>query len=732
MRFLLVFTLFVLSAAPAAANPVREAAPRSPAAIEAAVGKLLGRMTLKEKIGQLHFPSLAFPHEPQIEAVRRGEIGAMLNVVDPRYIKAFAAAARDSRLGIPMLYAIDAIYALKITFPPPLAWAATWRPELAETASYEVAREARAVGVNWTFAPMVDVSRDPRWGRVIEGAGEDAFLASAFSAARVKGYRRGGLATSVKHFVGYGAPEGGRDYTGTEISTPELLDRYLPPFKAALEAGSETVMASFNTINGVPVTMNRALVTDLLKKGLGFDGFVTSDFVAIGELVNHGVARDLEEASVLAFKAGIDFDMASGGYDLYLARAVADGRIKMTDIDDAVRRVLRVKYRLGLFDQTAAEFDGLPRAVDEVAVRRSAREVARESFVLLKNDKAALPLTSSTGAIALIGASADSAQHDHSWWGPAGHQKPETETLRAALEKRMRPGQTLIFEPAFADPCGRELKDKAAAVAAAKRADVVVYNVIEDCEIQGEGVSRAKLTLSGRQQEMLDALAETGKPIVLVVETGRALVLAEAERQVDAILIAWHPGTEGRTALAEVLTGEVGPSGKLPMTFPRSEGQIPISYNLLPTGRPFTGSRYTTGYIDEKQTPLYPFGHGLTYTTFAYDQIVLSEPKMTVRGEIDVDVDVRNTGSRAGSEVVQLYTRQLVASRSRPVKELRAFEKITLKPGEARTVRFRLKAKDLGFHDDAGRYLVEAAPYKIFAGGSSDTAVAADLLVTRD
>jgi beta-glucosidase len=319
MRFLLIFTLFFVSPALAAANPVREAAPRSPAAIEAAADKLLRRMTLKEKIGQLHFPSLAFPHEPQIEAVRRGEIGAMLNVVDPRYIKAFAAAARESRLGIPMLYAIDAIYALKITFPPPLAWAATWRPELAERAAFDVAREARAVGVNWTFAPMVDVSRDPRWGRVIEGAGEDAFLASAFSAARVKGYRRGGLATSVKHFVGYGAPEGGRDYTGTEISTPELLDRYLQPFKAALEAGSETVMASFNTINGVPVTMNRALVTDLLKKRLGFDGFVTSDFVAIGELVNHGVARDLEEASVLAFKAGIDFDMASGGYDLRTA-----------------------------------------------------------------------------------------------------------------------------------------------------------------------------------------------------------------------------------------------------------------------------------------------------------------------------------------------------------------------------------------------------------------------------
>ncbi len=732
MRLLLAFTLFVLSLHPAAANPVRKEAARGDAAVEAAVDKLLRRMTLKEKIGQLHFPSLAFPHEPQIEAVKRGEIGAMLNVVDPKFIRPFAEAARQSRLGIPMLFAIDAIYALKITFPPPLAWAATWRPELAERAAYEVAREARAVGVNWTFAPMVDVSRDPRWGRVIEGAGEDALLASAFAAARVKGYRRGGLATSVKHFVGYGAPEGGRDYTGTEISTPELLDRYLPPFKAALAAGSETVMASFNTINGVPVTMNRALVTDLLKTRLGFDGFVTSDFVAIGELVNHGVARDLDEASVLAFKAGIDFDMASGGYDLYLGRAVADGRIKESEIDAAVRRVLRVKHRLGLFAETAADFAGLPRPVDEAEVRRSAREVARESFVLLKNDTAVLPLTAAARTIALIGASADSAQHDHSWWGPAGHTKPATQTLRQALTERMRPGQTLIYAAAFSEPCGREFKDKEAAIAAAKRADVVVFDVIEDCEIQGEGVSRTKLTLSGRQQEMLDALAALGKPLVLVVETGRSLVLAEAEKQADAILIAWHPGTEGRTALAEVLTGEFSPSGKLPMTFPRAEGQIPIAYNALPTGRPWTGSRYTTGYVDEAQTPLYAFGHGLSYTTFAYEDIVLSEPKMTVKGAVDVDVRVRNTGSRAGSEVVQLYTRQLVASRSRPVKELRAFEKITLKPGEARTVRFRLMAQDLGFHDDAGRYIVEAAPFKVFAGGSSQTALTADLLVTRE
>jgi beta-glucosidase len=356
---------------------------------------------------------------------------------------------------------------------------------------------------------------------------------------------------------------------------------------------------------------------------------------------------------------------------------------------------------MGLFDQTPADFENLPRAVDEAEVRRSARAVARESFVLLKNDRATLPLTAATGRIALIGASAGSAIHDHSWYGPAQLPKPVTETLREALQQRMRPGQTLTFAPAFRDVCGREFADKEGAVAAARDADVIVYNVIEDCDMVGEGVSRTNLELTGRQQELLDALAATGKPLVLVVESGRPIILSKADRQADAILLAWLPGTEGRTALAEVLNGAFSPSGKLPMTFPRSVGQIPISYNRLPTGRPWTGDRYTSGYVDEAHTPLYPFGHGLSYTTFAYEALVLSEPKMTTKGGIDVDVTVRNTGSRAASEVVQLYTRQLVASRSRPIKELRGFQKVTLKPGESRSVRFRLKAQELGFHDDA-------------------------------
>jgi beta-glucosidase len=683
-------------------------------------------MTLAEKIGQLNFPSMAFPPDEQLAQVRNGRIGAMLNVANRKHIEAFSEAARSSRLGIPLLFGIDAVYSFRTTFPPPLAWAATWRPKLAEAAADAIARETSAIGVNLTFAPMIDVSRDPRWGRVIEGAGEDAFLGAAFAAARVKGYRQGGLATAAKHFVGYGAPEGGRDYNGSQISISELHDRYLPPFKAAIDAGTDTVMASFNTINGVPVTANRALITDLLKGEMGFRGIVMSDFAAIGELINHGVAADLAEAARKAMLAGIDLDMEGKAYDKHLEAELAAGRVPMAAVDEAVRRILRVKFSLGLFEKSPNS--ALPE-IDEASVRKTAREVARESFVLLKNEAAALPIGPDTRAIALIGTAAH-AVNDHSWYGPAGYQKPQTETLLGALEKRMRPGQQLRYAKGFADDCGRAFGDKADALAAARRSDLVILAVSEDCDVSGEGASRTDLGLSGAQQEMLEALVETGRPVVLVIETGRPLTLGYAAKNTVAILIAWHPGTEGRIALAEVLTGEVSPSGKLPMTFPRSVGQIPIAYNPLPTSRPSTGNRYTTGYLDEDVTPLYPFGHGLTYTSFAYSSLALSSPRMTRDGKIEVSVTLENTGKRAGSEVVQLYTRQLVASRSRPMRELKGFEKVSLSAGEKKTVRFRLAASDLAFHDDQGRAVVEPGPFKLFVGGSSTADLSAGFEIT--
>lgn len=720
LAFLVSAVLLAFAQAHATPSPSPTLSRAIEAEIEAKVTALMKRMTLSEKIGQLNFPSYAFPREPQLEAVARGRMGGMLNVVNAEHIKDFEDAIQASRLKIPLIYAMDSIYAFHITFPVPIAWAATWRPELAELAAHSIARETAQVGVNLTFAPMIDISRDPRWGRVIEGAGEDPYLASKFAAARVRGYRSGGLATSAKHFVGYGAPEGGRDYNGAQISLPELLDRYVPPFEAAVAAGTETVMASFNTVNGVPVTANRRLITGVLKERLGFQGLVMSDFAAVKELMNHGVAGNLAEAAVKALHAGIDWDMESKAYDRHLEDAVREGKVELAEVDAAVRRVLSVKYRMGLFADSPGGVRQKPSPLSEAEVRDAARRVARESFVLVKNSGATLPITSETGTVALIGSAALSTK-DHSWYGPVGLEKPATETLYDALKSRLAArGQTLLFEPAFADPCGAAFADKEKAVAAAKSADLVLLVVSEDCAISGEGASRANLSLSGVQTEMLDALTEAGKPIALVVETGRPLALAEASDKSAAVLIAWHPGTEGRTALAEALVGEFAPSGKLPMTFPRSVGQIPISYSDLPTSRPSTGDRYTTGYVDEKPTPLYPFGHGLSYTTFEYSGLKLGADSMPRDGKIAVSVDVANTGQRAGEEVVQLYTRQLVASRSRPLRELKGFQKIALKAGERKTVRFTLKASDLAYHDDNGDTVIEPGQFRVFVGGSSD------------
>lgn len=735
MRFGLLFLTILASLAPATAQSTPSPRPTLSRAIdaeiEAKVSALLGRMTLEEKIGQLNFPSYAFPREPQIEAVRQGRIGAMLNVAHPDHVQVFEEAIQASRLKIPMLFAIDAIYAFHIAFPAPIAWAATWRPELAERAAESIARETSQIGVNLTFAPMVDISRDPRWGRVIEGAGEDPFLASAFSAARVRGYRKGGLATAAKHFVGYGAPEGGRDYNGAQISMPELFDRYIPPFQAAIEAGTETVMASFNTVNGVPVTANHRLISDVLKERLGFDGIVMSDFAAIKELVNHGVAADLGEAAQKAMHAGIDLDMEGKAYDLHLEDEVRAGRVQMSEIDSAVRRVLRVKYRMGLFPDSPGGVRKVPPPIAEAAVRKVARAVARESFVLLKNNGATLPITPQSGTVALIGAAALST-NDHSWYGPAGLEKPRTETLLDALQSRIGKGQKLLFAEGFADGCGQAFGDKEKALDAARSADLVMLVLSEDCSASGEGVSRADLGLSGVQGEMLDALAAVGKPIALVLETGRPIALRAASEKVASLLIAWHPGTEGRTALAEVLAGEIAPSGKLPMTFPRSVGQVPISYSDLPTSRPSTGDRFTTGYVDEKPTPLYPFGHGLSYTTFHYSGLKISAPDIGTDGKVDIRVDVQNTGLRGGQEVVQLYTRQLVASRSRPMRELKGFKKIGLAPGEKETVRFTLKASDLAYHDDDGKPVIEPGRFSVFVGGSSAADLEGAFAITGD
>ena len=714
-RFVLVLlALLTIWAAP---SPQVRADTDKDRQVREQVVALLAQMTLTEKIGQLNLVSQGEPVEGQMTAVRESRIGAIMNAVDPAVVARYRQAARKNRLGIPLLFGIDAVHAFRLSFPPPLAWAATWRPELATAAARAVASETAAVGINWTFAPMVDISRDPRWGRVVEGAGEDAYLGSVFAAARTRGYLDGGLMPTVKHFVGYGAGEGGRDYNSALIPASDLYDRYLPPFRAAIEAGAQTVMAALNAVNGVPVSANGYLLGQVLRRDLGFHGFVTADYNGIGELKNHGVAADLASASRLALKAGVDLDMEGEGYSNFLAAELSARRLTLADIDTAVARVLTVKFNMGLFEPKA-----LVPAPPETESRLTARTVARESFVLLKNEHATLPIASSIKTIALIGAAAK-AVLDDGWYGPAQLTRPSYQTFYDALSERLAPGQSLDYAPAFSDSCGKTLSDAGTAVATAMRADLIVLVVGEDCEFSGEATSRTILDLSAAQIDMLDMLAATGKPLAVIVNAGRPLTLTTVAAKADAILFAWLPGIESGTALAEVLMGEVSPSGKLPMTFPRSVGQIPISYNVLPTSRPPGENRYTSRYLDEAVTPLYRFGHGLSYTSFAYTNLRTSARALSLQGSITVEVDVTNTGSRSGAEVCQLYIRRPVARRSRPLRELKGFAKLRLNPGETKTVRFELQAASLAFHDDAGLPVSEPGPIELYAGGSSDAAL---------
>jgi beta-glucosidase len=715
----ILFTLLAVMAVPPAAQAQRLALD---AGSERRIDALLARMTLAEKIGQLNLLARDERTSLQMDEVRAGRSGAIMNVVKPDEIRGFREAAAGTRLGIPLIIGLDAIHSFRITHPVPLAWAATWNPGQAARSAEMVAREAASAGINWTFGPMVDVSRDPRWGRVIEGAGEDAYLGSAMAVARTRGYRAGGLAVAVKHYVGYGAAESGRDYNDAPIPVTELFDRHLPPFKAAIDAGAETVMAAFNTVNGSPASADRRLLTGILRGRLGFNGYVTSDFDAIGNLINHGVAGNTIEAARRALKAGIDMDMVGEHYSRHLANEVHAERLAPATIDEAVRRVLRVKLAIGLFDRPADA--PLPPLPDQAAVRAVSRETARQSFVLVKNQGDALPIAPAAQRVAVIGASA-ATEYDQSWLKASGDVTPETSTLLKEMRARARPGQSIDYAPAFTTHCGQAFADRDRAIAAARAADLVVLVLMEDCEFQGEGTSRTRLELSGVQQQMLEALAATGKPVVLVLGTGRPLVLSAAAPLTRAILVVWHPGTEGAAAIAETLFGEVAPSGKLPMSFPRSVGQLPMSYDQLPTSRPTSAERYTSRYLDEEVTPLYPFGWGLSYTSFAFGRIEIAQAKVQVDGAVEVTVPVTNTGARAGHEVVQLYVRQLVASRSRPQRLLKAFERIALQPGETCTVRLKVPAGELGFHDDDGRYLVEPGSFEVFVGGNSGATLSA-------
>ncbi len=546
----------------------------------------------------------------------------------------------------------------------PIGQASSWNLDLIERAAYWTGREARAVGIDQTFAPMLDMSRDPRWGRVLEGGGEDVFLSSEVAAARTRGYQRGGVAATPKHFVGYGASEAGREYNSTWIPNSKLWDFHIPPFTAALDAGALTVMAAFNAVNGIPATAHRGLLTGILRERLGFDGLVVSDFNSVGELVQHGVAEDEAEAARLALTAGVDMDMEGYAYERHIPRLVAEGRLDVRIVDEAVRRVLRTKFRMGLFERAPKDIAAIAAELDRPEARADARAIARESLILLTNRDGALPLRPEVRRVAVVGPLATYTD-DKPWAGPGYTGAPPVENVVEALA-RLSPGRVFDTVPALSDRCGEAFADRAEAIRRAGAADLIVAVLGEDCDGIGEAASRTRLGLPGVQEELLRDLVATGKPVVLVLKTGRPLVLAWAADNVAAMLQTFHPGVEGRTAIAEVLLGLVNPSGKTVMSYPRHEGQIPVYYDHLPTGRPLLApnERFKSRWIDEDNRPLFPFGFGLSFTRFAVSDLDVETPRVARDGTVVARVRIANRGPLAGAEVVQLYARQPVASRS--------------------------------------------------------------------
>ncbi|KPL53071.1 hypothetical protein ABB55_13300 [Prosthecomicrobium hirschii] len=685
-------------------------------AVERRIDDLLARMTLAEKIGQLR--QGGWSPDFDLGQASRGEIGSLTNAEDPHETARIQKAARSSRLGIPILLADNVIHGFRTLFPVPIALAASFEPDLVEEASAWAGREAHAAGLHWTLAPMVDLTRDPRWGRVVEGPGEDPVLGAAMAAAQVRGFLKGGIMASLKHYAGYGAAEAGRDYNTTEISPGTMRDIYLPAFRAGVEAGSQSVMAAFNALNGTPATANPWTLQTILKGEWGFDGFVISDWDSVWELMNHGHAGSPAEAARRAMLAGLDVEMAGDMFKENLADEVAAGRIPPARIDDAVRRVLRVKFRMGLFDRPDPDPAAAEAQMLTPAAREAAKAAAIASFVLLKNDRDLLPLAPRGKRIALIGGIAASPADHMGSWGANGRQD-DAVTLATALTAKAAAGGFTVTTAAGCDPACRSEEGFAEAVAAARSADMVVVALGEPWWMTAEGTSRTQLGLPNRQQALLEAVAATGKPVVLVVFGGRPMTIGWAAEHVPAILYAWSPGTMGGAALAEVLLGEAAPTGRLPMTMPRAVGQIPLYYNHLPTGRPPTGDHYSSKYIDEEVTPLFPFGYGLTYTRFAYADLRLAEHVLKPGDSVEASVSVTNTGPRAGRETVQLYMRDPVASKSRPVRELKAFRKVSIAPGATERVTFRVPVEAFGFHLDDGRYVVEPGRFEIHVGGSA-------------
>jgi beta-glucosidase len=725
----------------AALQPTRGPADRG---IESRVNSLLSRMTLEEKLQQIQLlPDFA----ANADEVRKG-LGSVLSLTDPAQIRELQrVAVEETRLKIPLLFAFDTIHGFRTIFPIPLGTGASFDPQVASDDATFGARESAAVGLKQTYAPMVDVSHEPRWGRIAEAAGEDPYLNSVLAAARVKGTQGNDysapdkLVASPKHFAAYGEPEAGRDYNTTDLSEQRLRNLYLPPFKAAIDAGADTAMCSFNAINGVPGCGNRYLMTDILKGEWDFDGFVESDWTAVAEMrtcppVNpnqgecgHGVAADGPGAAALALSSGVDSEMTSTLIRDFGAQLLSEGRISMSRINDAVRRILRVKFRAGLFENPYSQFT--PQQAEAQMLKpdavKAAREAAGRSMVLLKNEGPVLPLDPNKST-AVIGPLAKN-QHDMlgPWWG-RGDDDDVVTVFDGIDEQNTAPTtyaegcklSNLEVPDWTGDGCGPEV-DFSEAVAAAQAADQVVLALGETREMSGEANARSTLDLPGRQEELIEAIKATGKPYVVVLFNGRPLALEDIVDDAPAILEAWFPGVQAGPAVADVVFGKVNPGGKLPVSFPYRVGQVPIYYNHEPTGRPCNKAvKWNSQHRDIPSCdPLYEFGYGLSYTTFEVSNLQLSSSSVSRNGSVRASVDVTNTGSRAGDEVVQLYIHDPVASISQAVRRLRGFERVTLEPGEKRTVTFTLDKTDFGFYDNRGKFVVEPGQIDVYAGNSS-------------
>jgi beta-glucosidase len=705
----------------------------SGAAIEGRASELLRRMTLAEKIGQLvQTHTREDIVGPELDAqIAQGLVGSIFGISEVAEINRYQRlAVTASRLGIPLLVGNDVIHGFRTVFPIPLAESSSWDLPLIEKTARAAAEEASASGTDWIFAPMVDIARDPRWGRIAEGAGEDVFLGRAVAAARVRGFQASDLESGrrisacVKHYVAYGAAEAGREYNSADISERTLRDVYLPPFKAAFDAGAESLMSSFNEIGGVPSSANPHTLRAILRDEWSWRGVVLSDYEAIRELVVHGVASDLRDAARLAILAGVDMDMMSNAYADHLAGLVADGSVPEAVVDEAVLRILRLKLELGLFERPFTDENLADRVILRADFQSLALQAAHESMVLLKNKHDILPLSPTGKRLALIGPLADNRADLLGCWTIFG-QKDEVETVLEAVTAWVEDPGTLAYV-AGCPIVGEGPDNILPAVEAANDADVVVVVLGESAGMSGEAHSRAHLGLPGRQQDLLDALAATGKPIVGVLLAGRPLVIPRMLEQVDALLVGWHSGVQTARALADILFGEVNPSGKLTASWPRSEGQIPIYYAHKNTGRPAQGEGtkqfdepFKSRYLDESNEPLFPFGFGLSYTRFVYSDLEVETPLVGSDGTLTVSVTVRNAGARAGDEIAQLYVHDLVGSVTRPVKELKGFQRIALAPEEDKRLRFEVPARELGFTGAGMRYVLEPGDFKVWIGPDS-------------